>query len=94
MRIVWRRWALADLLALQAYIARNDPRAAHRIAQRIKAAVGRLERFPEIGRPGRVQGTRELVVARTPYIVPYRVQGDEVQILRIYHAARRWPERL
>jgi toxin ParE1/3/4 len=94
MRIVWRGQALADLLALQAHIARDDPRAARRVARKIGAAVEQLERFPHIGRTGRVQGTRELVVAGTPYIVPYRIKADEVQILRVYHAARRWPARL
>ena len=45
-----------------------------------------------MGRPGRVPGTRELVIPGTPYIVPYRVQGEAIQILRVYHSARRWPE--
>ena len=89
MRIVWRRQALADLAALQAYIAKDDPQPAKRIAQRSVGAVERLASLPGIGRPGRVEGTRELVVARTPYIVPYRLKADEAQILRVYHAARR-----
>jgi toxin ParE1/3/4 len=94
VRIVWRRQALADLAALQAYIAKDDPQAAKRIAQRIVGAVEGLASLPSIGRPGRVEGTRELVVARTPYIVPYRLKADEAQILRVYHAARRWPRHL
>ena len=94
MRIVWRRQALADLAALQAYIAEDDPQAAKRIAQRIVGAVEKLASLPSVGRPGRVEGTRELVVARTPYIVPYRLKADEAQILRVYHAARRWPRHL
>jgi toxin ParE1/3/4 len=94
VRIVWRRQALADLAALQAYIAKDDPQAAKRIAQRIVGAVEGLAYLPSLGRPGRVEGTRELVVARTPYIVPYRVKADEAQILRVYHAARRWPSHL
>jgi toxin ParE1/3/4 len=49
---------------------------------------------PHMGRPGRVPGTRELVVTRTPYIVPYRVRGDTLEILRVYHGARRWPDTL
>ena len=89
MRIVWRRQALADLAALQAYIAKDDPQPAKRIAQRSVGAVERLASLPGIGRPGRVEGTRELVVARTPYIVPYRLKADEAQILPVYHAARR-----
>jgi toxin ParE1/3/4 len=94
VRIVWRGRALADLMALQAYVAKDDARAARAVAGRIRAAVGQLKAFPDIGRPGRVRGTRELVVVGTPYVIPYRVKGEEVQILRVYHAARRWPKRL
>jgi plasmid stabilization system protein ParE len=60
--------------------------------ERIRDAVSRLARFPASGRPGRVAGTRELVIAGTPYIVPYRVTGDAVQIITILHGAQRWPE--
>jgi len=93
MRIVWRRQARDDLLALRAYIARDNPRAAARIGRAILIAVDRLVLLPRLGRPGRVADTRELVVPRTPYVVPYRIKGDEVQILRVYHGARRWPDR-
>jgi len=94
VRIVWRRQAIDDLLTLQAYIGEDDPRAAARIARRIRSAVEGIASMPRIGRLGRVKGTRELVVAGTPYIVPYRLKVDEVQILRVYHGARRWPKRL
>ena len=94
MRIVWRRLALDDLAALQAYIAKDDPRAARRVAQRIRTAVEQLATLAQIGRPGRAAGTRELIVTGTPYVVPYRLKADEVEILRVYHAARRWPSRL
>jgi len=53
-----------------------------------------LPENPQIGRPGRVPGTREMIIPKTPYIVPYRLQGNAIQILRIYHGARRWPENL
>jgi toxin ParE1/3/4 len=94
MRIHWRRQAQRDLQLLRSYIARSNPAAATGIARRIRQAVDRLAATPQIGRPGRISGTRELVVAGTPYIVPYRIQGAEVQILRVYHARRRWPDRL
>jgi toxin ParE1/3/4 len=94
VQIVWHRQAIDDLVALQAYIAKDDPRAARRIARRIRSAIERLATLPRPGPPGRVQGTRELIVAGTPYFVPYRIKAEEVQILRIYHAARRWPKRL
>lgn len=75
-------------------IAADNPAAAARLIGRIRDAVSRLARFPESGRPGRVLGTRELVIAGTPYIVPYRVTGGAVQIITILHGAQRWPERL
>ena len=53
-----------------------------------------LPENPQIGRPGRVPGTRELIIPKTPFIVPYRLQGNAIQILRIYHGARRGPETL
>ena len=67
--------------------------AARRIVLRILHDVERLlPDNPHMGRPGRVPGTRELVIAQTPTIVPYRVQREAIQILRVYHSARRWPD--
>ncbi len=63
------------------------------VTLRVPPAVGRLANHPALGRPGRVSGTRELVVSGTPYIVPYRVRGETVEILRVQHAARKWPEK-
>jgi plasmid stabilization system protein ParE len=53
-----------------------------------------LARFPEMGRPGRIEGTRELVISRTPYIAAYRILGGTVQILRVLHGAQQWPEEM
>jgi toxin ParE1/3/4 len=92
MEIRWLDDALADVTAIYRYIAADDPSAAGRIVGRIQTAVHSLVMTPHRGRPGRWPGTRELVVARTPYIIPYRVQGDIVQILRVFHSARRWPD--
>ena len=75
-------------------IAADNPTAAIRMIERIRAAVTRLAGSPALGRPGRVAGTRGLVIPRTPYIVPYRVKGDVVQIITILQSARRWPGRL
>jgi len=61
--------------------------------ERIRAAVGRLAASPDIGRPGRVADTRELVITVTPYIVPYRVKGELVQIITVLHSTQRWPDR-
>ena len=94
MIIVWSPEAIDDLAALRAYIAEENPAAAQRVALRIVRSVeDLLPGQPHIGRPGRVPGTRELVVPKTPYVVPYRVRDNRIQVLRIYHGARKWPER-
>jgi len=92
MRIRWTRSALANLDDLAAYVADDDPVAAERLVRRIVAAVQALRDQPAMGRAGRVPHTRELVVAGTAYIVPYRVRDRAIEILRVFHAARRWPE--
>jgi toxin ParE1/3/4 len=92
MIIVWSPEAIEDLASLHAYIVEDSPAAAQRALLGIIRNVETLAEHPHIGRPGRVAGTRELVVPRTPYIVPYRVRDNRVQVLRVYHAARRWPE--
>lgn len=95
MTIVWSPEAVRDLAALRAYIEQNDPAVAARVVLRILHDIERLlPNHPQMGRPGRVPGTRELVIPRTPYIVPYRVSRGVVQILRVYHGARRWPDDL
>lgn len=94
MRARWLRTALANLDSEAEYIAEDNPAAAVRVVQRILRAVKLLEKNPAMGRAGRVAGTRELVVHGTPYILPYRVRGERVEILRVFHAARKWPERL
>lgn len=94
MIIVWSQEALDDLESLRAYIAKDSPKAARHTARSIIALIEALPNNPHIGRPGRVPGTRELVVAQTPYIVPYRVHKEELQILRVYHGARQWPDQL
>ena len=94
MRVRWLRTALANLEAEAEYIAEDDPVAAGRVVQRILRAVDLLTKNPALGRVGRVAGTRELVVADTPYIIPYRVRGEAVEILRVFHAARKWPGKL
>jgi toxin ParE1/3/4 len=93
MTPVWSPEAIDDLVSLRAYIAEDDPAAARRVALRILHAVETLlPRNPRMGRPGRVPGTRELVIPGAPFIVPYRVRGSALQILRVFHSARRWSE--
>jgi addiction module RelE/StbE family toxin len=93
VRVKWLKRALENLDQEAEYIARDDPKAAARIVQRITASVDRLAIHPALGRAGRVAGTRELVVSGTPYLVPYRVRSGTVEILRMFHGARRWPEK-
>jgi plasmid stabilization system protein ParE len=93
MRVRWLRKALVDLDEEAAFIANEDPAAARMVVQRIVLAVDELREHPGIGRPGRVPGTRELVVPRTRYVVPYRVRGGAVEILRVFHTSRRPPGR-
>jgi toxin ParE1/3/4 len=93
MTIDWTERALADLVALRAYIASDNPRAAERMVRRIVGLVeGQLSQMPESGRQGRVHDTRELVVASSPYMVVYRIVGDAIIVLRVLHGARRWPD--
>jgi addiction module RelE/StbE family toxin len=77
-----------DLDAIETYIERDYPAAARRIEQRIKSAVSMLRDRPEIGRPGRVPSTRELVIPGSPYIVPYAVMRSEIVILAVLNSAR------
>jgi toxin ParE1/3/4 len=94
MRVRWLNLALDDLDEIAEYIYRDNPDAARRIVRRLWKAARILSGQPEMGRPGRVPGTRELVVIKTPFVVPYRVVGSEIQILRVLHGARDWPESL
>ena len=91
MRIIWTEPAARVLESIQDYIARDNRRAALEVAQRIQHAVSQLEDYPKLGRSGCVRGTLELFIPGLPYIVPYRVKGKEVQILSVFHAARKWP---
>jgi len=91
LRVKWIRRALRDLDEVEAYIARDNPAAAAEVALNIARAVSLLQEQPGLGRAGRVPGTRELVIPDSPYIVPYRVKDNIVQVLRVYHASRRWP---
>jgi addiction module RelE/StbE family toxin len=92
MKVTWTAPALRELEAIGDYIARDNQRAAARTVTRIFDIVARLGEQPGIGRPGRIAGTRELVVTGTPFIVPYRVRESEIEILTVFHGARRWPK--
>ena len=94
MQLEWSHFAQADREAIFDYIEADSPQAAVTVDDRIRMQVEGLVRFPESGRPGRVEGTRELVIDRTPYIAAYRVAGSVVRVLRVLHGAQRWPEEI
>jgi toxin ParE1/3/4 len=93
LEIRWLKRALANLDAEAAFIALDNPAAAARVVGTIARSVELLAQHPGLGRPGRVEGTRELVVANTPYLAPYRVRSNVVEILRVFHGARKWPRK-
>lgn len=91
MNLYWTDLAAERLRQLQQHIGRDSPLAALHQAERIVDSVEQLARFPHSGRLGRIPGTRELVIPRTPYIVAYRVREKMIELLSIEHSAREWP---
>lgn len=95
MQLRWTRLAEADLESIAQYIGQDSPAAAIRvILELIEQAETLLPRHPAIGRAGRVLGTRELVIGHLPYIIAYRVRDRDLEILRVLHTSRAWPEEL
>jgi toxin ParE1/3/4 len=92
--VVWSPRAIEHLAHLRAHIARDNPNAANRVAGTLLDAVERLADLPNLGRAGRVAGTRELVVPGTPYVIPYRLRGDRLEVLAVFHGRQKWPRRL
>lgn len=94
MEIRWLSKALRNLDNEATYIARDDPAAARMVVQHIYRAMSLLAKNPALGRVGRIDGTRELVVPETRFIVPYRVMPrlNRIEILRVFHASRKLPE--
>ncbi len=91
MKIRWMPLAEQDLDAAYEYVRQDNPQAASRLVSRIFKGVEMLSRYPFAGHPGRVPATRELSIARTPFIVVYQPTQDEIKILAVIHGARRWP---
>lgn len=88
MRLRWSQRALADLQRLADRMAADDkPLAAQAFVESIANRVARLEEFPLLGRQGRLDDTRELLVHKN-YLVTYRLRADEVQLLQVWHVAR------
>ncbi len=95
MKIEWTVLAVVDVKRIYAYIKEENPPAAVAVIAAVRRALrGQLQTSPLSGRVGRVKGTRELVIPRTPYIAAYRVTDTGVQILRVLHGAQHWPKTL
>jgi toxin ParE1/3/4 len=93
MPIIWTSPAREQLADLHEYIAESSEPAADQQVAILLYATNILSDFPEMGRPGRRRGTRELIVNGTPYIVAYRIRNSTIRILAVVHGARRWPRR-
>lgn len=94
MKIRWTVIAADDLKAVHEYLSEHAPTRADNIIDRILAGIDVLEQYPNLGRQGRLDGTRELVITGTPFIVFYRLRKSQVEILGVLHAARKWPDAL
>ena len=94
MQVIWFKRAVLDLKSVRDYITQDNPQAAQQVVQRIKDKVSLLSEQPGIGRPGRVPNTRELLVDQTPFILPYRVRDNKIEILRVLHTSRQWPNKI
>lgn len=91
LSLLWTVRALQNLEQEAEFIAQDDPEAALLVVTRIHETLKILQANPQLGRPGRVAGTRELVIPDTRYLIPYRVRGKQIQILRVFHSSRKWP---
>lgn len=94
MQVRWTLNALENLNDAVEYIAADNLKASAEVAQRIWDAAQMLARQPGIGRPGKVSGTRELVIPGLPYIMPYVEKEGAVIILRVMHTSMKWPKKL
>jgi toxin ParE1/3/4 len=91
MEIRWSPEAAADFTAMIQYIQQDNSPAALRVARAIYQNIAQLKVFPNRGRPGRAEGTRELPIQQLPFVVVYRVGESAVEIARVLHGAQRWP---
>jgi addiction module RelE/StbE family toxin len=93
MSIEWTKRAADDLDRLMDFLEQDDRPTAERVGREILDAVSRLQAFPGLGRPGRVTGTREIVLVprALPYLVIYEVREESIFILRVLHSAQKWP---
>lgn len=90
MNVRWSPTALRDIESLHSYVADDSLPAAITAVERILSALEALSRYPEMGRAGRVAGTRELIVF--PYLIAYRLKRGAIEVVSILHGSRRWPD--
>jgi addiction module RelE/StbE family toxin len=93
MQVKWLRNAAKNLNDATEYLADENPKVAIEFFVHSVESVNKLAQFPELGRAGRVAGTRELVIDRFPYIVPYRIKDGNVEIFRVLHTSRMCPRK-
>ncbi len=91
--VKWTRPAISDLIEAQSYIEQENPQAAKMIAKRIWNGAQSLNEQPRVGRMGKVEGTREWVIQRTPYLIVYRINATQIEILHLYHGKQNWQNR-
>lgn len=94
MKVVWSRRAIRHLVFIFDFISKHSEQNAAFAAKRILSSVALLREQPEMGRPGRRFGTRELVIPNTPFIIPYRIKKDSLQLLAVFHGSQKWPNKL
>jgi len=94
LNLYWTPLAISHLHSAYDYVAQDNVAAADSLLDRIFTVVEKLAQFPQIGRQGRVEGTRELVIAGTAFVVAYRIRRGQIDILAVFHGARKWPEEL
>ncbi len=91
MKVTWSRPAIRHLASIRDFIEADKPDAAAKVAATLFAAADRLEVFPMLGRKGRIDGSRELIVPGLPYIVAYRIVNEGIDIVGVIHTSRKWP---
>jgi len=93
VEILWSPTALEHLRAIYAYILADNPAAVLAVHDEIERTAGLLQENPRLGRPGRVEDTRELVVPAYPtYILVYELRGNNLHILAVMHGRQQWPD--
>lgn len=92
MKLIWLEDAVFDLKEIRNYIKKDKPSASKSISKKIINSTNDLKKNPSIGRPGRISGTRELIIPNTPFLIPYRVKNNVIEVLRVFHGKRKWPE--